>query len=1190
MFIRLFNLALALYLGDFKNRPGKTEETADNISTVDDANNEEENAGGQSWAGWAWGYVPAILPVYWENEMPEGGVVEPSDRERVIQFGIFIERVNWTFKWAELIRDVSISSAPSRLRFQPFLTARMQGCFLQVTLGGVEWVDVQGGISHLTLEPSSPCCLCGAPEETTLYYLQGCERTAFLNQSLYDPNGIQEDPNFQWENHIQKITEATLLERTPALGFDYIYQLELPDEIASEFLSQLGSELEYSNLPEKALFRLAVSPLQLKVSYGLCHRLSALLHAAHQYNYPEYSNAESELLRRSTLAPEADQLVTMASNLPSRTYQVAVLRPLVFISVSPPHPAFDLQRVVERRVIRMKENQASTPAVTMPVLKLACTCADFQIVRPMYPIRLTLALQSLPSPPTNLIQQAHNKIQLKFQELSAELVTEERHLSLLKPCNSSVRLQSLLLPELWQAERVLSHWRMDSEALDLLASRPQLDYVLSVWKALTDPVTSTSPSKSLVAEALNTESHPTLQLSIGGFRLDYIRTESIICAGSSIKSLNASIIQSQSVPFFSYIPDPHRLDFVEWLIQAPHNQRKAEADNAAPVLVFKMASFDAFLDSGWLKWLSYRSQTSLENTLPIRPEEDTGTVQPASFRSNQSNCARDSGLSSSMDGQTWRASSLQQSIQAKSTGETSQDEPVDWINIRRQLQRSILHIDIQPSSLTVPDGDTDKMRLQFQLPAVYVSCPHVRTASLTVDDLPFREGGSSVSSFPWTVSFQHFGLSSGNQVDTIRPMLEPISLKMTIALNPSTASYPADSKTTEIRPPSIDLCIHVDMNAIEISLDVQQLQLLCNKFADLSSWLGSASADSTTTTTINRPDFDVGLWLQWAMPRFVLALETPSSRTVLDMEDVTTSVDYQHRQYAKIKSRLTSVSVKLFSRYEETWVLEAKTNGIVMSCVDDITRDLWPSGGVGKTATVPSIATVPSEVFQSQPAGKNSVGGNPGGGILTVTWTRAQRQDVHSKWHSRGRRKSSQTEEDVEEVIAQSDRYLQEVDVALEAIDIVVTEILLNHLVQLAQPVMQSLARILPPSSSLPTSSHTLPLIFATSKGLRVFLVQNRFLLLNLDGAELSPHVQNPIGRSVQLKPDLYYEAERQGLLFVPGNDIEDRQYQIDLTGLSFSSGLLDIYIILFNKLNWINDGLNYRLLEGSRSGQLGLA
>ena len=55
------------------------------------------------------------------------------------------------------------------------------------------------------------------------------------------------------------------------------------------------------------------------------------------------------------------------------------------------------------------------------------------------------------------------------------------------------------------------------------------------------------------------------------------------------------------------------------------------------------------------------------------------------------------------------------------------------------------------------------------------------------------------------------------------------------------------------------------------------------------------------------------------MPRVVLTLESnpegiPQAtrvRTVLDAEDVATSVDFQ-KSYTKIKSRLTSVSAKLF--------------------------------------------------------------------------------------------------------------------------------------------------------------------------------------------------------------------------------------------------------------------------------------
>ena len=92
---------------------------------------------------------------------------------------------------------------------------------------------------------------------------------------------------------------------------------------------QIGSELEYSNLPERALLRLAVGPLQLKVSYGLCHRLSAVVHAVHQYNYPEYTSTSSPSGQQPPLVPgqdpsqtAVDELVSMANNLPTRVYQV----------------------------------------------------------------------------------------------------------------------------------------------------------------------------------------------------------------------------------------------------------------------------------------------------------------------------------------------------------------------------------------------------------------------------------------------------------------------------------------------------------------------------------------------------------------------------------------------------------------------------------------------------------------------------------------------------------------------------------------------------------------------------------------------------------------------------------------------------------------------------------------------------
>ena len=58
-----------------------------------------------------------------------------------------------------------------------------------------------------------------------------------------------------------------------------------------------------------------------------------------------------------------------------------------------------------------------------------------------------------------------------------------------------------------------------------------------------------------------------------------------------------------------------------------------------------------------------------------------------------------------------------------------------------------------------------------------------------------------------------------------------------------------------------------------------------------------------------------------------------------------------------------------------------------------------------------------------------------------------------------------------------------------------------------------------------------------------------------MDSIELSPRVLNHIGRSWIFKPELYAEAEAAGSLNVPGQDVEDRQYQIDFKRLSISTG-----------------------------------
>ena len=150
-----------------------------------------------------------------------------------------------------------------------------------------------------------------------------------------------------------------------------------------------------------------------------------------------------------------------------------------------------------------------------------------------------------------------------------------------------------------------------------------------------------------------------------------------------------------------------------------------------------------------------------------------------------------------------------------------------------------------------------------------------------------------------------------------------------------------------------------------------------------------------------------------------------------------------------------------------------------------------------------------------------------------MTWTRAKRQHVYAKWTRKDPGSSGSAPRNAEEVAGEGSAYLNEIDVAVEALDLIVTGTLLRHVVELVQPL-----RLLDPwlkgaegsEAYLKLhSNHSLPMAFISTKNLRLFLVeqpqdrvpeeaeevQEQFILLNVDSVELSPRVHNPIGRLI---------------------------------------------------------------------------
>lgn len=218
-------------------------------------------------------------------------------------------------------------------------------------------------------------------------------------------------------------------------------------------------------------------------------------------------------------------------------------------------------------------------------------------------------------------------------------------------------------------------------------------------------------------------------------------------------------------------------------------------NDVMPIFSLKMASFNIWLHPAILDWFNYVSPedlgdgTTAENG-KLLPQADPSTLVSEGQESNRSIGARDSGLSSSMDGRTFHASSSLLFQSGKGSTEActgSNASQIDWSACRHLLQRSIFYVDIQPSSLIIPTGCRGGMQLHFQLPGVSASCPHVQTTQFTLADLPFRPQAGSLStssSFPWTVTLQNFGMSTSapESINLLRSVLAPVSLKCTVII------------------------------------------------------------------------------------------------------------------------------------------------------------------------------------------------------------------------------------------------------------------------------------------------------------------------------------------------------------------------------------------------------------------------
>lgn len=447
----------------------------------------------------------------------------------------------------------------------------------------------------------------------------------------------------------------------------------------------------------------------------------------------------------------------------------------------------------------------------------------------------------------------------------------------------------------------------------------------------------------------------------------------------------------------------------------------------------------------------------------------------------------------------------------------------------------------------------------------------------------WMEGGSN---FPWNVSLSDLSVwTTCNEHSQY--LLKPVTTKCTAGISTRFANGDKDCIT------SLGLCIHNDTGALHITVNHKQAKILSNVLLSVTavlsslikqhlqtvatgSNLGPAAPPSPTTISesasvsesrnlmkntlcepfpVQEEDVKLSIWLQWTLARLSMSFylqnensEPGQKRTklALEVEDLITSLDLQ-QIYSKLKFKVASANVHHYIRTNDDKLWQPSPfNGLVMCGHEEIAP--------------PSSIQVPTD---------------EGCGLLTATLTRAKCRSVHSRWgapttNSSSKRYSEIKVTDTSEPPAAC--FITEILVKLQPLDFVVCVETLAELSTILHPFTILFERSSPNSShnikistgnspGIPSiTSASLPLVYLDFQAVRVLMPTNKnfgfhdTVIVQVDSVTLLPHAENTLSRP-PIRPDVFHMAEQARILSIPGSEVEDRQYELNICGLALSSG-----------------------------------
>ncbi|XP_036292642.1 vacuolar protein sorting-associated protein 13B isoform X3 [Pipistrellus kuhlii] len=770
---------------------------------------------------------------------------------------------------------------------------------------------------------------------------------------------------------------------------------------------------------------------------------------------------------------------------------------------------------------------------------------------------------------------------------------------------------------------------------------------------------------------------PTLEGSIQNVELKYCSTSLVKCASGTVGSIKICAKapgesgKEKLIPLLQGPSDTKDLHSSKWLNESRKPESLLAPDlvaftvqvpqymdychNSGAVLLCSVQGLAVNIDPVLYTWLIYQPQKQTSRHMQQQPVIAVPLVMPISRRKEDEASVGSAPLAKQ---QSYQASEYASSpIKTKTVTESKplsvpvkamlsitegcrspEERMKEFIGaVWNAVKRLTLQLEVQsccvfipndslPSPSTIVSGDIPGTvrswyHGQTSMPGTLVLClPQIKIISAghrymePLQEIPFvipRPILEEGDAFPWTISLHHFSVYTlfGKQVTLC--LVDPMGCTSTLAVT----SQKLLATAPDARH-SFVVCLHVDLESLEIKCSNPQVQLLyeltdimskvwskIQKRGSLSapaypetmagpvpsspvrSSVGTAppdtstcspSADIGTTTegdsvqagddspfsdsvTLEQTTSNIGgssgrvsLWMQWVLPKITIKLFAP------DPENKGTELC--------MVSELEDLSASIDVQDVYTKV-KCKVESFNIDHYRSRPGEGWQSGhfeGVFLQCKEKPVTTT-----------KLLDGSHQQHGFLSLTYTKAVTKNVRHKLISRNERRSFHKLS--EGLTDGSPHFLHEILLSSQAFDIVLCFPLLNAIASIFQAKLPRTKKEKRKSPGQPMRTHTvtsrnLPLIYINTSVIRIFVpkteeMQPRMevnqaakedtLVLKIGSVAMAPQADNPLGRSV-LRKDIYQRALNLGILRDPGSEIEDRQYQIDLQSINIGTAQWD--------------------------------